>query len=96
MQATFAIDEADLILFVVDGKTELNQSDYMIRDMLRKAKKEVIVVVNKLDNDKRANDVYNYYELGFSRVFGISVAHKIGLVPLLDEITNDLGDYYYV
>ena len=95
MQATFAIDEADLVLFVVDGKTELNQSDYMIRDMLRKAKKEVIVVVNKLDNDKRANDVYNYYELGFSRVFGISVAHKIGLVPLLDEITNDLGDNYF-
>ncbi len=91
-QATYAIDEADLILFVVDGKTELNQSDYMIRDLLLKTKKEVIVVVNKLDNQERQNEIYRFYELGFEKVFGISVAHKIGLEKLLDEITNDLKD----
>ena len=45
-QAEYAIDEADLVLFVVDGKTELNQSDFMIRDLLRKSKKEVFVVAN--------------------------------------------------
>jgi len=89
-QATFAIDESDLILFVVDGKTELNQSDYMIRDMLRKTKKEVIVVVNKIDNEKRLEDIYRFYELGFENVVGVSAAHKIGLKELLETITKEL------
>jgi len=53
IQAELAIDEADLILFVVDGKNGLDASDYYIRDMLIRSKKEVIVVVNKLDNKKR-------------------------------------------
>src|SRR5699024_1489517 len=63
MQATFAIDEADIVLFVVDGKSELNQSDYLIRDMLLKAHKDVLVVVNKIDNEKRKEDIYRFYEL---------------------------------
>ena len=90
IQATFAMDEADLILFVVDGKTELNQSDYMIRDMLLKAQKEVIVVVNKLDNKQRLDDIYRFYELGFEHVLGISVTHKLGIKELLTLITKDI------
>ena len=58
MQATFAIDEADIVLFVVDGTTELNSSDYYIRDMLIKSNKEVIVVINKIDNEKRKDEIY--------------------------------------
>ena len=90
-QATFAIDESDLILFVVDGKTELNQSDYMIRDLLRKSNKEVIVVVNKIDNKERENSIYNFYELGFEEVIGVSATHKLGIKELLNKITEDLG-----
>ena len=89
-QATFAIDEADLILFVVDGKEELNQSDYMVRDMLMKTGKSVIVVVNKIDNETRMEEVYRFYELGFEKVIGVSAAHKKNLKELLNEITNDL------
>lgn len=92
IQATFAIEEADLILFVVDGKTELNQSDYMIRDLLKKSQKEVIVVVNKMDNLKRMEEIYRFYELGFSEVLGISVSHKIGVEELLVKITKDIPE----
>src|SRR5574344_513035 len=91
-QATFAIDEADLVLFVVDGKTELNQSDYMIRDLLKKSKKNVIVVVNKIDNEDRKQQIYQFYELGFEKVIAISVAHKIGMTELLNAITKDIPD----
>ena len=58
--------------------------------MLHKTKKEVIVVVNKLDNSKRKDNIYNYYELGFSNVIGVSAEHNIGFDTLLDTITNDL------
>lgn len=90
-QATFAIDESDLILFVVDGKSLLTQSDYMIRDLLMKRKKEVLVVVNKIDNRQREEEIYRFYELGFEKVLGVSAAHKLGLTKLLEEITNDLS-----
>ena len=58
MQAQLAIDEADLILFVVDGLNELDNNDLHISEMLHKTKKEVIVVVNKLDNSKRKDNIY--------------------------------------
>lgn len=90
MQATFAMDEADLILFVVDGKTELNQSDFMIRDMLLKSKKEVLVVVNKIDNSKRKEEIYRFYELGFENLIATSASHKIGIKELLEFITKDI------
>jgi len=92
VQAKFAIDEADMILFVVDGTEELTSSDYLVRDLLMKSKKEVVVVVNKLDNKNKLEDVYNYYELGFEKVFGISVLHKIGLKPLIEEIIKDIDE----
>ena len=90
MQAQLAIDEADLILFVVDGLNELDNNDLHISEMLHKTKKEVVVVVNKLDNSKRKDNIYNYYELGFSNVIGVSAEHNIGFDTLLDTITNDL------
>lgn len=94
VQASFAIDEADLILFVVDGKVELSASDYKIRDLLRKSNKEVIVVVNKIDNEQRKEELYRFYELGFAKIFGVSASHKLGLKELLDEITNDLNESF--
>ncbi len=90
-QATFAMDAADLVLFVVDGKTELNQSDYFIRDMLLKSGKEIIVVVNKIDNEHRKEEVYRFYELGFEKVLPVSASHKIGINDLLNLIIEKLG-----
>lgn len=92
MQAELAIDEADLILFVVDGLEELSLSDKKIRNMLKKSLKEVIVLVNKIDNDKRLNNIYNYYELGFEKVMGVSAEHNIGFKELLDELTKDIEE----
>ncbi len=91
-QATFAMDEADLILFVVDGKEGLGPSDYKIRDMLHKTDKEVLVVVNKMDNEKKMEDIYDFYELGFEHIFPVSASHKLGLKNLLDQITKDLPE----
>ena len=91
IQAEIAIDEADEVIFIVDGKEELNQNDYVIRDMLKKANKDVIVAVNKIDNTNRNDSIYNYYELGFDKIVAISGEHNIGIDDLLENITSDFG-----
>ena len=92
MQAEIAIFEADTILFVVDGLEDLTEADKKIRNMLKKSNKEVIVLVNKIDNDKRSNNIYNYYELGFSKVMGVSAEHNLGFNELLDYLTSDINE----
>lgn len=89
IQASLAIDEADVIVFILDGKSELNANDFIIRDMLKKSSKRIILAVNKIDNEKRKNDIYSYYELGFDNIIPISGEHNIGISDLLDEITKD-------
>lgn len=93
VQASLAIDEADVIVFVVDGKEELNRNDYVIRDMLIKSGKRVILAVNKIDNEKRKNDIYSYYELGLDNLIPVSGEHDLGISTLLDEITKDFNKY---
>ena len=88
IQASIAIDEADVIVFIVDGKEELNQNDYVIRDMLKKSHKNVIVAVNKIDNKNRMDYIYNFYELGFEKIIPVSGEHNIGIIELLDMITS--------
>lgn len=90
MQAELAIDEADLILFVVDGKFGLDATDFYIKDLLRRTKKEVIVLVNKMDNKERLENMYEFYELGFDKVIPVSGEHNIGFRELLEEITKDM------
>ena len=92
IQANIAIEEAEIIVFVVDGLEELNQNDFVIRDILMKSGKRVIVAVNKLDNSKREENIYNYYELGFEEVLPISGEHSIGLTELLDTIIQDFPE----
>ncbi len=89
IQASIAIDEADIIVFIIDGKAELNANDFKIRDMLKRSNKKVILAVNKIDNEKRKNDIYSYYELGFDNIIPVSGEHSLGLGNLLDEITKD-------
>ena len=91
-QAQLAIDEADIILFVVDGLSDLDASDLHIKEMLHKANKKVIVVVNKLDNNKRQDYLYNFYELGFSEVIGVSAEHNLGFDTLLETICADIKE----
>ena len=68
IQASLAIDEADLIVFIVDGKEELNQNDFVIRDMLKKSGKKVILAVNKIDNEKRKKTNFNY-DISYCEIF---------------------------
>ena len=95
IQAEIAIDEADIIVFIVDGNEELNQNDFVIRDYLKKSGKDVIVAVNKIDNKKREDNIYNFYELGFSNVIGISGEHNIGIGELLDLICSNFREYEF-
>ena len=92
IQASIAIDEADVIVFIVDGKEELNQNDFVIRDMLKKTGKEVIVAVNKIDNSKRDNNIYNFYELGFANVIGVSGEHGFGINEMLNIICSNFNE----
>ena len=89
IQTQIAIDESDVIVFIVDGKSELNANDYEIRDMLKKSGKKIIVAVNKIDNKNREDNIYNFYELGFENVIGISGEHNLGISKLLDLVTED-------
>ena len=88
IQAEIAINEADVVVFIIDGNEELNQNDFVIRDILKKSNKDVVVAVNKLDNNKRSDNIYNYYELGFDNMVAVSGEHNIGFPDLLDLITS--------
>ena len=93
VQAEIAINESDVVVFVVDGREELTQNDYIVRDMLMKTDKKVIVAVNKLDNPKMQEEmIYAYYELGFEHVIPISATHNVGFSDLIEEITRDFND----
>lgn len=85
-QVRLAIDEADCILFLVDGREGLTPMDEDIADLLRKSEKPVSVVVNKVDTVKQVDDVHEFYSLGFEQLFGISSVSGSGTGELLDEV----------
>ncbi len=93
MQAELAIDESDLIVFVIDGKEDLTSNDLLISSLLKKSNKEVIVAVNKLDEKHMNNNIYNYYELGFDAYYPVSAEHNKGIKELLNAITKDFNPY---
>ena len=93
MQAELAIDESDIIVFVIDGREDLTSNDLLIANLLKKSQKEVIVAVNKLDEKHMKDNIYNYYELGFDKYFAISAEHNKGINELLNEITKDFKNY---
>ena len=95
VQANIAIDEADLILFVLDGLTEISNEDRKIQALLHKSGKPVIVLVNKIDNKKRNDLIYNYYELGFEDIIPISAEHNLGFDVLLKKIYETLPEEAY-
>lgn len=89
-QAEIAISEADVILFVCDVRDGITPSDEYVADILYKSKKEVICVVNKVDDISFKEAVYEFYSLGFSDVIGVSSTHGIGFGDLLDCLVKKL------
>ena len=89
MQAEIAIKEANIVVFIVDGKEGLTANDLIVRDLLRKSQKKVIVAINKIDNKEAQNNIYDFYELGFDTYIPISSIHNTGYINLMDTITKD-------
>ena len=85
-QARIAMEEADVIVFVVDGRTGLTTTDTEVAKLLRTTKKPVILAVNKIDSPKQANDVYEFYHLGLGEPIPIAAANSLNLGDLLDAI----------
>ena len=92
VQAELAIDEADVIIFIVDGKEELGANDYLIRDILKKSGKKVIVAINKMDSKNAKDNVYNFYSLGFDHYIPISAEANNGIYNLMDEVVSNFKD----
>ncbi len=86
-QAQIAIDTADVIIFLVDVKQGLVDSDAKVADMLRRSRKPVVLVVNKVDSfQKYMSDVYEFYNLGIGDPHAISAVNKLGLGDMLEEV----------
>ena len=93
MQAEIAINEADIVVFIVDGKEGLTSNDLIVRDILRKSKKRIIVAINKIDVKDAKENLYDFYELGFDTYIPISSIHNTGYVELMDTITMTFNEY---
>ncbi len=91
-QAQIAIDTADVILFVCDGKNSYTTADEEIAQMLRVSKKPVILVLNKIDQYKKPDHFYDYYTLGLGEPVMISSVNAMGLGDLLDEVVKLFPD----
>lgn len=95
-QAVVAMDMADLILFMVDGKEGLTTADIEVGAILRRTGKKVILVVNKIDNPSKMPDtIYDFYELGLGEPIPISSANMLNIGDLLDEIVSGFPDRDY-
>lgn len=86
IQAELAIDTADVIIFIVDGKMGLTPADREVAQMLRKSGKPVVIGANKVESPKLWDAVYEFYELGLDDVYGISATQGMGVGDLLDEV----------
>ena len=87
-QAQIAMDEADVIIFAVDGKNGLQDSDQYIAKLLYKTEKPVILAVNKIDDVNQIQNIYEFYALGFGDPIAISSHHGIGIGDLLDKVIS--------
>ena len=92
-QAEIAMETADVIIFLVDVKQGLVDADSKVADMLRRSKKPVVLVVNKVDSfEKYMPDVYEFYNLGIGEPFPVSAANQMGLGEMLDEVVSHFKD----
>jgi GTPase len=84
-QAEIAIDEADVIIFLTNGREGVTAADEEVAKILYKTKKPIVLAVNKIDNPEMRHQIYDFYSLGFGEPFPISGSHGLGLGDLLDE-----------
>lgn len=88
MQAEVAIDEADIIVMVVNGREGVTEDDTHVARILQRAKKPIVLMVNKIDNFEMRNDIYEFYSLGIGDPFPVSGSHGLGLGDVLDEVIS--------
>ena len=90
-QAKLAIEVADVIIFLVDGKEGLLQGDFEVAEILRKSKKPIVLAVNKIDNNK-CDNLYDFYQLGIGDPIAISGEQGKGLGDMLDEVVKHFDE----
>ncbi|MCG7333890.1 ribosome biogenesis GTPase Der [Sporosarcina sp. ACRSM] len=89
LQAEIAIDEADVIIFLTNGREGVTDADEQVAKILYKTKKPVVLAVNKIDNPEMRDMIYDFYSLGFGDPHPISGSHGLGLGDLLDEVAKN-------
>ena len=92
MQANIAIEQADVILFVTDGKVGVTRDDQMVAKMLRKVKKPVLLLVNKIDEGLQAANAAEFYSLGLGEPIPVSGAHGVGIGDVLNRIIDQIDE----
>ena len=92
VQVQIAIDEADLIVFVVDGQVGISNDDVMVAKMLRNVKKPVILVANKIDSYNQIANAHEFYALGLGEPISVSGSHGVGIGDLLNAIIAELPE----
>jgi GTPase len=92
VQAELAIEEADVIVFMVDAKAGITPADEEVAQLLFRSKKPIVLAVNKVDNFKRQDEIYEFYSLGFGDPVAISGAHGIGIGDLLEACSKHFPD----
>ncbi|AQY50775.1 GTP-binding protein Der [Listeria weihenstephanensis FSL R9-0317] len=85
-QAEIAIDEADVIIFITNGREGVTDADEQVAKILYRSKKPIVLAINKVDNPEMRDQIYDFYSLGFGEPFPISGSHGLGLGDLLDEV----------
>lgn len=95
-QVELAVNEANVILFMVDNQVGLTEMDKEVAQLLRKSKKPVLLVVNKVDSNKNLDDSYEFYNLGFEQFFTISSMTGSGTGELLDEVISHFEDTEFI
>ncbi|MGG7185523.1 ribosome biogenesis GTPase Der [Clostridium butyricum] len=94
-QANIAIETADVIVFIVDGKEGLTAADHEVATMLRKSKKPVVLVVNKVDSLKEEDNAWEFYNLGIGDPITISASQGLGLGDMLDRVVENFDSSIY-
>ena len=92
-QANLAIEMADVIIFIVDGKQGLTDADREVAQMLRKSQKPIVLVVNKIDSMAEEANAYEFYNIGIGNPIAISASQGLGLGELLDEVIDHFDKY---
>lgn len=87
-QVEIALEEATVVIFVLDIRTPISDDDMKIAKMLRDSKKPVVVALNKADNQELIHNLYDFYGLGFNDLFAVSGIHSIGIGDLLDKVIS--------